>query len=201
LPAIVFRSVGAVGVYRGWLGEISRASHLGADVPHPILISLARDAAYLGNGHPYRAALILNAGRAAWAGIVILAWAASCKRDPKAEDPFGLLTDVSVLVLAFVAPGPYLEPYHPVAFVISVALLAAAMRDQTRTMRQRWTACAFLLAVVLIAATPTKFEVRGIAINIRLLVGSVGVILLAWPRAAQCDTTNVKTFTPSLSAS
>ncbi len=201
LPPIIFGPRAVVGVYRNWGGGVLDATRIPTDFPHPLLISIQRGAAYLAPGQPVGSAIIVDAVRAAWLGGLILICGTWQKRDSDVREARALIADIGALVLAAIGPSPYLEPYHPVAFAACLTVLLAVAADVNQTPRRRTMAGVFLVVVLILAGVPSRWELRGLAINIRLLIGSVGAILSTRALARQCETTNVKTLTPSLSAS
>ena len=177
LPSLVLGPDGSRVVYADWLGRFRHAINLPPNVDHPILISLHRSAAWLAGGDPRVAGLILNAFRALWVGIIAGSWMVSRQRRV-ATDAFGLLADVSLLVLAPVAVSPYLEPYHVVAFIVPSLLLVLTAVDSAQVARLRVLAALIFAASIGVAWIPAEWELRGLIVNVKLLLGVGGVALI-----------------------
>jgi hypothetical protein len=190
LPPLVFGVDGSRLVYADWLGRFRHAVSLAPNVDHPILISLDRSAARLAGGDPNVAGLILSAFRVLWVGIVAAGWWVSRRRG-SAPDAFGLLADVSLLVLAPVAVSPYLEPYHVVAFIVPALLLVLTTMDAAQTVRLRALAALIFAASIGVAWIPADWELRGLIVNLKLFFGVGGMTLvtaLRRPAAAPAAT-------------
>jgi hypothetical protein len=177
LPPLMFGVEGSRVVYADWLGRFRHAVTLAPNADHPILISLHRSAARLADGDPRVAGLILNAFRALWIGIVAAGWWVSRRRT--VADAFGLLADVSLLVLAPVAVSPYLEPYHVVAFIVPALLLVLTALDADQAVRLRVLAALVFAASIGVAWIPAEWELRGLIVNLKLFLGVGGMTLIA----------------------
>jgi hypothetical protein len=173
LPALVFGD-GLVEVYAAWLGRFTHAVGRSADPNHPILTSLPRAADFLaGAGAP----AIVNGVRGLWLVLGLLGWWASARR--RSDDTYSLLGDVSLLTLAPIAVSPYLEPYHPVPFAIPALMLLRTLADREQLTRTRLLALIAFAAAVAVAKLPLCWEVRGLLLNAKLLLGVSGVVLVA----------------------
>ena len=201
LPMIAFTPRGAADVYAGWFAQMANAAHaLTLSPRHPILISLQRSAETL---LPGRASWILNGARLAWAGLLFAGLDASRRRGaPRREashasaagstrmakaDCIGMLTDVSLLLLAPIALSPYLEPYHEAPFALAAALLVDAGTDVTLTARWRAAAWLTLALSYLAIAVRTPFAVRGLAVNIELFIALAGLLAISRHRTPLCS--------------
>jgi hypothetical protein len=172
LPGAVLGRQSCLDAYAEWFSRIQRSASYPMDVPHPILISLQRSAAWLAADDARLGALIFNAIRGAWLAIGIAAAAAARRR--RASNPASLLADAGVLVLSPVAVSPYLEPYHAVAFVIPALLLVCAAADSNESKRLRWLAALLCVSMTAVLSIPQEWELRGLGVNARLFLGVAG---------------------------
>lgn len=182
LPAAVLGVGGSWNVYGQWSERLWHAANSGADATHPILISLSRSAAWLAPGDPIGAKLIINAIRLLWLAVCSAAWARSRLHREARDDAFGLLADAGALTLAPIAVSPYLEPYHAVGFLIPALLLLYAAADGKQPARLRLLAAIIFGLSSLMEWVPAGWELRGLVVNLKLLVGVGGVSLIAWQR-------------------
>jgi hypothetical protein len=175
-PAVLLGVEGTVRAYGGWLREMEEASDPQRLLNHPIVISLHASAARLAGGDAWRAGLVLNAVRGLWLATFLAAWALSRGRKGGA---YGLLTDVSVLTLAPVAVSPYLEPYHAVPFAVPALLLLHGATDGTRPRSQRLFGVVLFAVVLVVGLVPVDWRLRGLMVNLKLLLAVVGIVFLA----------------------
>ena len=129
LPGLVFGYPGLIEVYRNWLTQMQRISATGVDLHHPILISLHNSAYWLAAHHGIPSGWTINAVRAAWLALALMAGAQSWRWWPGTDDCFRVLAAVSLLTLAPIALSPYLEPYHAVPVIIPTLLLLQVAGD------------------------------------------------------------------------
>jgi hypothetical protein len=184
LPAALLGADGTVRAYAGWFAQLREASDSSRLVGHPILISLHDSAAWLAGGDALRAGLVVNAVRVLWLVTFAGAWVLTRGRE---GGSYGLLADVSLLTLAPIALSPYLEPYHAVPFAVPALLLLHAAADVRRPGRQRLAALLLFAASFAVLAVPSPREVRGLVVNVKLLlaVGGVAVLARLRPRESQ----------------
>jgi hypothetical protein len=180
LPATVLGTEGCRSAYAEWFGRMQHMVDYPAAMTHPILISVRRSAAWLADGDPRIAWLIVNSVRGVWAAVCVAAAAASRARREPPGDATGLLSDVSVLALAPVAISPYLEPYHAVAFAIPSILLVHAMADSRLRLAWRCFAGSAFVAAAVVLWIPLDWELRGLLVNAQLLFGVVGAGVVSW---------------------
>jgi hypothetical protein len=203
LPATVLGVEGCRGAYAEWFGRMQHMVDYPAALTHPILISVRRSAAWLADGDPRIAWLVVNCVRGVWAAVCVAAAAASLARREQPGDATGLLSDVSVLALAPVAISPYLEPYHAVAFAIPSILLVRAMADSGLRIALRCFALLTFVAAAVVLWIPLDWELRGLLVNAQLLCGVVGagvVSWFGWSRRAAGDVMRVGEPRPERSA-
>jgi Glycosyltransferase family 87 len=182
LPACVFGWTGAIEVYGSWLEQMNAVSTSHVDASHPVLISLLNSADWL-SGHDVQAtSLIVNSFRIVWLVVCLAGLIASRLRIDVPGDAFGLLADISVLILAPIAVSPYLEPYHTVPFAIPALLLLHAATDIRQHTGLRLLAVLLFASIVVLSALPAPWEIRGLTVNLKLLVGTGGVVAVAWLR-------------------
>jgi hypothetical protein len=178
LPPGVFGWEGSRLVYADWFGRLRHAVDYPPTAEHPILISLHRSAAYLAGGDARGAGLILNAFRALWFALGVGTWLVSRQRQASAGS-FGLLADVGLLLLAPVAVSPYLESYHVVPLIIPSLLLVLTAVDSKQAISLRLLAVLFFVASACSAWIPADWELRGLIVNVKLLLAVGGVVLVA----------------------
>jgi hypothetical protein len=183
LPAAVFGLSGSAGVYHGWFQQLRQSAGFPVNQPHPVLISLARSAYHLEPNNPFKAAAIVNAFRVAWLALLIVACTSAARRPKNSTSAFALLSDASLLILAPVALSPYLEPYHPVAAAITGLLLLVAAADPRQPRSLRIFAAACFFAALVIVIIPSPWEIRGLVVNLKLLIAVTGTVtLVALPK-------------------
>jgi hypothetical protein len=182
LPVFVFGGAGTIEVYQNWLERLAQVSADRVDLDHSILISLHNSAYWLSDGIEPVNSLIINAIRAAWLVLMLIGLARTRCREESPRDAFGLLADVSLLLLAPIAISPYLEPYHPVAVAIPALLLLQTISDGRQRVSLRWLALALFLAALASSKVPCDWGVRGLMVNLHLLLATGGAAAIAWRR-------------------
>jgi Glycosyltransferase family 87 len=182
LPFLVFGGTGIIEVYQNWLLQMKLVSTNQVDLNHPILISLHNSAYWLSEHNGPGMGFTINAFRVVWLGLVLAGLAASRFRADMPGDSYGMLADISLLILAPIAVSPYLEPYHGVPAAIPAILLLAAATDIRQRPRIRLVAGLFFLAALALAMIPNAWEIRGLIVNLRLLTATSGAVAVAWLR-------------------
>ena len=168
VPVVAFGADGSREVYRGWAGELTRATDPELKHKHPILISLDKAAAYAVPGDAGTAKGIALAVCAAWVLVGLAGAATSWGKSER--DGTRVLAHVSLLVLGPVAVNPYLEVYHLVPLVVPAVVLLAIAADPSRLPRVRAGAViGFVLGVVLLKVS-SPWPLRGLLVNAQALI-------------------------------
>lgn len=179
LPGMVFGPGSLVPVYRDWFQQLAHNSSNSADLLHPILISVQNSAFWIADGDKRSAKLMVSGVWMTWLAIGAVGWKTSRSRKYPPGDAFGFLADVSLLTLGPIAVSPYLEPYHPVPYAISAMLLLCAATDGGQRPRLRLLALLFFVTGCGLSAVPTGWQVRGLWVNIILMLGTCGAVIIA----------------------
>jgi hypothetical protein len=182
LPLYVFGPSGTIEVYDHWGDQMRDVSRSQVDFNHPILISLQNSAHWWAAHHGPSRELSVNMIRSAWLGLGFAGLLAFWRRRNVQDNVFGILADVSLLLLGPIALSPYLEPYHPVPMAIPAMLLLAAVGDSQQRAGIRSLALAFFVAACAMRLVPSPWAMRGLMMNLCLLLMVGGVMAVAWLR-------------------
>lgn len=182
LPLGVFGGTGLIATYREWLRTLHDVGTTRTDLAHPILISLHNAAHRLFQGDDTAVAWLVNGFWAAWLVVGVGAAVAAFRWRAAGTDAYGLLAYVGLLLLGPIAVSPYLEPYHPVPFIIPAFLLAEAATDRRQNARLRIFAAVMFCAVFLLRPAIAPFAYRALPVNLALLLATAATVSIAWSR-------------------
>jgi hypothetical protein len=197
LPVALFGFDGMFRLYAGWLAQVARIgdpsfhAQLAVQQPHVPITTLHKAIANLtGEGfHSSRVYALLWLLRAVWIGVLLwYAW--RCRHHLIAVAPSrAALADWTVLLLAPLPLSPWLEPYHAIPLLVGAVLCTAIVLDSDTRHRDRWAACAAIVALSLATALRVPFQIRGLGMLAQFLVLTVvlGVLRPRLARAPQPD--------------
>jgi len=180
VPALAFTPEGALAVYDGWFGQLTKATNPEMKQIHPILISLDKAATHAANGDVTSARAITLGVCGLWV-LVGLAGAVAC-RVAHRTDPVSVFTHVSLLILGTVAVNPYLEPYHLVPLVVPAVVLLAVAADARQSASLRAVALVAFVVGVAIVKWSSPWPLRGLLVNAQALVLCGTAVWVAWAR-------------------
>jgi hypothetical protein len=180
VPLAAFGVSGTESVYRGWAGEMTRATDPTAKHTHPILISLDKATLHL-TADAGRARALTLAVCGVWVAVGLCGAVAS--RANRSPDGFTILAHTSLLVLGPVAVNPYLEAYHLVPLAVPAVVLLAAAVDVRQPRRVRAVAAVGFAVGLVIVKASSPWPLRGLMVNAQALTLCGFAVWVAWARA------------------
>jgi hypothetical protein len=178
LPATVLGLAGTRDVYASWAGQLDVIRRHAIDPGHPILVSLTRSAAWMSGGSSTVESVTKLTVWGLWLIVAAFAAMAPYRRDDWPDAARGWLADAGLLMLAPIALNPYLEPYHPVALAIPALLLVQGAADAGQPAGVRRMSLLLFSAALAAGLAPVPWELRGLRLNLQLLVATLGGVMV-----------------------